>query len=42
MGSNINMTRTPDTHFVAEVRYAGAKLTVFSPDFSQASKYADY
>ncbi len=42
MGSNINMTRTPDTHFVAEVRHAGAKLTVFSPDFSQASKYADY
>jgi nitrate reductase alpha subunit len=42
MGSNINMTRTPDTHFLAEVRHAGAKLTVFSPDFSQAAKYADY
>lgn len=42
MGSNINMTRTPDTHFLAEVRHAGAKLTVFSPDFSQVSKYADY
>ncbi|QMV32163.1 nitrate reductase subunit alpha [Thermus thermophilus] len=42
MGSNLNMTRTPDTHFIAEVRHAGAKLTVFSPDFSQVSKYADW
>ena len=42
MGANINMTRTPDTHFISEVRHAGAKLTVFSPDFSQAAKYADY
>lgn len=42
MGSNINMTRTPDTHFISEVRHSGAKLTVFSPDFSQAAKYADY
>jgi len=41
MGANLNMTRTPDAHFVAEVRYAGAKLTVFSPDFSQVAKYAD-
>ncbi|MDX1621723.1 MAG: nitrate reductase subunit alpha, partial [Nitriliruptorales bacterium] len=42
MGSNLNMTRTPDTHFVSEVRHAGAKLVVFSPDFSQVSKYADW
>ncbi len=42
MGSNLNMTRTPDTHFIAEVRHAGAKLVVFSPDFSQVAKYADY
>ncbi len=42
MGANLNMTRTPDTHFVAEVRHAGARLTVFSPDFSQVAKYADY
>jgi len=42
MGSNINMTRTPDAHFLAEVRHAGAKLVVFSPDFSQVAKYADY
>ncbi len=42
VGSNLNMTRTPDTHFLAEVRHAGAKLTVFSPDFSQVAKYADW
>src|SRR5574340_1219848 len=42
MGSNINMTRTPDAHFIAEVRHAGAKLVVFSPDFSPVAKYADY
>ena len=42
MGSNLNMTRTPDTHFIAEVRHAGAKLAVFSPDFSQVAKYADW
>jgi nitrate reductase / nitrite oxidoreductase, alpha subunit len=42
VGSNLNMTRTPDTHFLSEVRHAGAKLTVFAPDFSQVAKYADY
>jgi len=42
MGANLNMTRTPDTHFISEVRHAGAKLTVFSPDFSQVAKYADW
>jgi len=42
MGSNLNMTRTPDTHFISEVRHAGGKLSVFSPDFSQVAKYADY
>jgi nitrate reductase alpha subunit len=42
MGANLNMTRTPDTHFVSEVRHAGAKLVVFSPDFSQVAKYADW
>ncbi len=42
MGANLNMTRTPDTHFISEVRHAGAKLTVFAPDFSQVAKYADW
>ena len=42
MGSNLSMTRTPDVHFVAEARHAGAKLVVLSPDFSQVAKYADW
>ncbi len=42
MGSNLNMTRTPDVHFAAEARNHGAKLVVLSPDFSQVSKYSDW
>lgn len=41
-GSNLNMTRTPDVHFAAEARNHGAKLVVLSPDFSEASRYADW
>jgi len=41
MGSNLNMTRTPDVHFACEARHNGSKMVVFSPDFSQVSKYAD-
>ena len=41
MGSNLNMTRTPDCHFAAEARHNGTKMFVFSPDFSQVAKYAD-
>ncbi len=41
MGSNLNMTRTPDCHFAAEARHNGTKMVVFSPDFSQVAKYAD-
>ncbi len=41
VGSNLNMTRTPDCHFAAESRHNGTKMWVFSPDFSQVSKYAD-
>lgn len=42
MGSNLNMTRTPDAHFVIEARSHGAKLVVISPDFSQVSREADW
>ena len=35
------MTRTPDAHFLVEARHQGAKVAVFSPDFSQTSKVAD-
>lgn len=41
MGSNLNMTRTPDCHFAAEARHNGTKMVVFAPDFSQVAKYAD-
>ncbi len=41
MGSNLNMTRTPDCHFAAEARHNGSKMWVYSPDFSQVAKYAD-
>lgn len=41
VGSNVLMTRTPDAHFLVEARHAGAKVVVFSPDFSQTSKIAD-
>jgi nitrate reductase alpha subunit len=42
MGANLNMTRTPDVHFVAEARHAGSKFVVFSPDFSPVAKYGDW
>ncbi|MHB1397910.1 MAG: nitrate reductase subunit alpha [Trichloromonadaceae bacterium] len=42
MGSNINMTRTPDAHFLGEARHNGTKVTVLSPDFSMTSKHADW
>lgn len=42
MGSNPNMTRTPDVHFISEARHNGAKFVVISPDFSQVAKYSDW
>ena len=42
MGSNLSMTRTPDVHFISEARHNGSKFVVFSPDFSQVAKYADW
>ncbi|MCR4316350.1 MAG: nitrate reductase subunit alpha [Planctomycetes bacterium] len=41
MGSNLNMTRTPDCHFAAEARHNGTKMVVLAPDFNQVAKYAD-
>ncbi len=41
VGSNVLMTRTPDAHFLVEARHKGAKVVVFSPDFSMTSKVAD-
>jgi nitrate reductase alpha subunit len=41
VGSNVLGTRTPDAHYLVEARHDGAKVVVFSPDFSQTSKVAD-
>lgn len=40
-GSNVPQTRTPDAHFFSEVRYKGAQSVVITPDYSEASKFAD-
>ncbi|MFJ9930059.1 nitrate reductase subunit alpha [Streptomyces misionensis] len=40
-GSNVPVTRTPDAHWMAEARYRGQKVVVVSPDFADASKFAD-
>ncbi len=40
-GSNVPVTRTPDAHWMAEARYRGQKVVVVSPDYSDASKFAD-
>ncbi|MBX7244482.1 MAG: nitrate reductase subunit alpha [Candidatus Sumerlaeaceae bacterium] len=40
-GSNVLMTRTPDAHFLVEARHRGAKVVVFSPDFSMTAKIGD-
>lgn len=40
-GSNVPQTRTPDAHFFTEVRYKGAQAVVVTPDYSEASKFAD-
>jgi nitrate reductase alpha subunit len=42
MGSNLDMTRTPDAHYAVEARHHGAKLVVFSSDYSDVSKHADW
>ena len=40
-GSNIPVTRTPDSHFMVEARYKGTKVVVVSPDFADNTKFAD-
>lgn len=40
-GSNVPMTRTPDAHFMTEVRYKGAKVVAVSPDYAENVKFAD-
>lgn len=40
-GSNVPLTRTPDAHFLTEVRYKGTKVVAVTPDYSEVSKLAD-
>jgi nitrate reductase alpha subunit len=40
-GSNVPQTRTPDAHFYTEVRYKGTRSVVVSPDYAEATKFAD-
>jgi nitrate reductase alpha subunit len=40
-GSNIPLTRTPDAHFMTEVRYKGTKVVSISPDYAESVKFAD-
>ncbi len=40
-GSNVPQTRTPDAHFLTEVRYKGAKTVVITPDYSEAARFGD-
>ncbi|TSI10666.1 nitrate reductase subunit alpha [Lysinibacillus sp. BW-2-10] len=40
-GSNVPMTRTPDAHFMTEVRYKGTKVVSVAPDYAESVKFAD-
>jgi nitrate reductase / nitrite oxidoreductase, alpha subunit len=40
-GSNVPQTRTPDAHFLAEVRYRGTKVISVSPDYAESTKFGD-
>ena len=40
-GSNVPITRTPDAHWMAEVRYRGTKVVSVSPDYADNTKFAD-
>lgn len=40
-GSNVPVTRTPDSPFLTQVRYKGTKVAVIAPDYSCATKFAD-
>ncbi|AKG73021.1 nitrate reductase subunit alpha [Salinicoccus halodurans] len=40
-GSNVPLTRTPDAHFMTEVRYKGAKIVSVAPDHAENVKFAD-
>ncbi|WNO10737.1 nitrate reductase subunit alpha [Teredinibacter sp. KSP-S5-2] len=41
-GSNVPQTRTPDAHFLTEVRYKGTKVVSVTPDYSEVAKLTDH
>ena len=41
-GSNVPQTRTPDAHFLTEVRYKGTKVVSITSDYSELSKLTDH
>src|SRR5699024_4397741 len=41
-GSNVPLTRTPDAHFMTEVRYKGTKVISVAPDYAENVKFADH
>lgn len=40
-GSNVPVTRTPDSPFLTQVRYKGTQVVTISSDYSDASKFSD-
>ncbi len=40
-GSNVPQTRTPDAHFLSEVRYKGTKTCAITPDYAEVAKFGD-
>jgi len=40
-GSNVPLTRTPDAHFLTEVRYKGTKVVSVAPDYAESVTHAD-
>ena len=42
MGSNVSVTRAPDSHFIHEARHIGTKLVDCSPEYSPDTKIADW
>jgi nitrate reductase alpha subunit len=40
-GSKVPVTRTPDAHWMTEVRYRGTKVVTVSPDYADNTKFAD-
>ena len=40
-GSNVPLTRTPDSHFLIEARYKGTKVVSIAPDYAESTAVAD-